>query len=150
TDLCRVRARLRELPLEQFSVAADRHQFGRGAAANGRIAGIRVDRPGHRLVDHLRRHADDLGTAPAGFSAVPAPVHPELPARRHKVTWAFADLWTSRLELKPGRVALNASRPAFVLWEFVALGSALIVTASGGFALTPSADWSAVSRTTRV
>ena len=46
-------ARLGELPLEQFPLAADRHQLGRGAPADRRPAGVLVGRSGHRLVDHL-------------------------------------------------------------------------------------------------
>ena len=54
-DLPRLRAGLGQLSLEQLPVAADRHQLGRDAAADGRPAGVLVDRPGHRLVDHHAR-----------------------------------------------------------------------------------------------
>ena len=79
--LRRLRARLGQLSLEQLPLAADRHQLGRGAPAHRRPAGVLVGRPGHRLVDHLRRHADDLGAAAGRLPAVPAPVRAELHAR---------------------------------------------------------------------
>ena len=59
--LCRLWPRLRQLSLEQFSMAADRHQLGRDAAADRRPAGVRLGRSGHRLVGDLRGRADDLG-----------------------------------------------------------------------------------------
>ena len=50
--LSRLRARQRQLPLEQFPLAAHHHEFGGVAAADRRAAGVLVRRPGHRLVDH--------------------------------------------------------------------------------------------------
>ena len=57
--LSRLCAGVRQLPLEQFPVAADRHQFGRGTAPDRGPASVLLDRPGHRLVGDLRRDADD-------------------------------------------------------------------------------------------
>ncbi len=54
----------------------------RRAAAHRGPAGVLVGRPGRRLVDHHGRHADDLGAAADRLPAVPAPVRPELHARR--------------------------------------------------------------------
>ena len=56
------------------------------AAAHGRPAGVLVDRPGRRLVDHHRGHADDLGAAAGRLPAVPAPVRPVVHARRHPLS----------------------------------------------------------------
>jgi sn-glycerol 3-phosphate transport system permease protein len=58
-----VRAGVGELPLEQLPLAADRQQLGRDPAAHRRPAGVLLHRPGRRLVDHHRRHPDDLGAA---------------------------------------------------------------------------------------
>ena len=55
------------------------------AAAHRRPAGVLVGRPGRRLVDHHRRHADDLGAAADRLPAVPAPVRAELHASGHQV-----------------------------------------------------------------
>ena len=55
------------------------------AAADGRAAGVLVGRPGHRLVDHHRGHADDVGAAADRLPAVPAAVRAELHARRHQM-----------------------------------------------------------------
>jgi myo-inositol-1(or 4)-monophosphatase len=52
---------------------------------SARTAGVFVDRPGHRLVHHHRRHADELGPAADRLSAVPAPVCAELHAGGHQV-----------------------------------------------------------------
>ena len=52
---------------------------------------LRVARPGHRLVDHLRGDVDDIGPAPRRLPAVSAAVRAELPAHRHSlmklITW---------------------------------------------------------------
>ena len=61
--LSRLRARQRQLPLEQFPLAAHHHQFGGVAAADRRAAGVLVGRPGHRLVDHHRGDAAHDGAA---------------------------------------------------------------------------------------
>ena len=59
---CRWRARpmsplagLGQLSLEQFSVAADRDQFGRDPAADRRARVFGARATGRRLVDHLAR-----------------------------------------------------------------------------------------------
>ena len=85
-DLRRLRARVGQLPLEQFSLAADRDQLGRGAPAHRRPAGVRLERSGHRLGDHLRRHADDVRAAADRLPAVPAPVRAEFHARGDSLT----------------------------------------------------------------
>ncbi len=72
--LPRLRAGQRQLPLEQFPLAADHHQLGRVAAADGGAAGVLVDRPGHRLVDHHGGDAADVGAAAGRVPAVPAAV----------------------------------------------------------------------------
>ena len=59
-DVPRLRAGQRQLPLEQLPVAAHHHQLGRVAAGDRRPAGVLVDRPGHRLVDH---HGGDAADA---------------------------------------------------------------------------------------
>ena len=51
--------------------------------AHRRPAGVLLGRSGHRLVDHLRRDADDLRRRCWSLPAVPAPVRAELHARRH-------------------------------------------------------------------
>ena len=51
--------------------------------ADRRTADFRLDRPGHRLVDHHRRNADDLGAATDRVPAVPAAVRAKFHARRN-------------------------------------------------------------------
>src|SRR5205085_1132486 len=80
-DLCRVRPCLDQLSLEQFSLAADRDQFGGKPAADRRTGGVRRARDRRRLVDHYRGHGDDHGAAADRFPAVPAPVRAVLYAR---------------------------------------------------------------------
>src|SRR5581483_3903071 len=81
-----LRPRLGELRLEQFPVATDRDQFGGIAAAHRRPAGVLLRRPGHRLVDHLRGDADDLGAAARRLPLVPAAIRAELYARGNSLT----------------------------------------------------------------
>jgi hypothetical protein len=84
--LHRVCTRLGELPLEQLPLAPDHHQQRQRAAADRGPAGVLLHRPGHRLVDHHRRHADDLGPAADRLPALSAPVRAEFHARRHQMS----------------------------------------------------------------
>ena len=111
-DLRRLRARVGQLSLEQLPLAADRHQLGRGAPAHRRPAGVLLGRPGHRLVDHLRRHADDLGAAAARLPAVPAPVRAELHARGDTVKMP-----PQRTRMSFAKWAASAARPAETVME---------------------------------
>ncbi len=78
--------RLGELSLEQLPVAAHRCQFGNDAAAHRRAAGLRLGRPGRRLVDHHGGDPDDLGTAADRLPAVPAAIRAKFHARRHPLS----------------------------------------------------------------
>src|SRR6202012_2452574 len=92
---------------------ADRDQFDRDPAADGRLADLRFGRPGDRLVGDMRRSADDLRAAVVGLPSVPARIHPEFPARRNPVIpplshvrlrneQALASLSGRTVDLRPG------------------------------------------------
>ena len=48
------------------------------------LAGVRLHRPGRRLVGDQRRHPDDRGAAAGRLPDLPASIHPELHARLHR------------------------------------------------------------------
>src|SRR5207302_8705221 len=48
-------------------------------------AGVCLDRPGHRLVGHLRGDPDDLGPAAVGLSFIPASVRAKFHARGYSL-----------------------------------------------------------------
>src|SRR5271165_3398654 len=80
SGLSRLRPRVGELAQEQFSLAADHHEFRRAAAADGLPLGVRLDRPGNRVV-----HADDRGAAPPRVSRLPVTVRAVVHERRPPV-----------------------------------------------------------------
>ena len=63
-----------------------RHQLGQLAPAHRGAADLLLDRPGHRLVDHHRRDADDQRAAAGRLPAVPAPVRAVVHARGDTLT----------------------------------------------------------------
>src|SRR5262249_34673744 len=77
-DLSCLRTRIRQLSLEQFSLAIDCDEFGRGATTNCRTSSVLLHGSGHRLVGDLRRNAHDLGSVTAGISVVPKTICPKL------------------------------------------------------------------------
>jgi ABC-type glycerol-3-phosphate transport system permease component len=92
------------------------------------LQGVFVDRPGNRLVDHLRRDADDERAAARRVPAVPAPVRAVVHARRHSIGGhmlrvfrfsAFLLLCLAcagvRAQPRPERVDLGAEARSF-LW----------------------------------
>ena len=96
---------LGQLPLEQLPLAAGDHQLGHHAATDGGPGGVRHHRPGHRLVDRHRRHADDQRAAAGCVPAVPAPVRAELHARGDPMT-ALADRFDTAVRLATEAAAL--------------------------------------------
>ena len=75
--------------------------------------GVRLHRPGHRLVDHHRRHTDDLRPAAGCLPAVPAAVRAELHARRNPMTALERRLETAiRIAEQAGALALSPAPAA--------------------------------------
>ena len=103
------------LPLEQFPLAADHHQFGRVAAADRRTAGVLLDRPGHRLVDHHCGDAADLGAAARRLPPFPAAVRAIVHAggdQMKLITWNVQ--WCRGVDgvVDPARIVAEAKRLA--------------------------------------
>ncbi len=114
-DLPCVRARQRQLPLEQLPLAAHHHQFRRVAAAYGRPAGVFVGRPGDRLVDHHRGDAADDRAAADRLSSFPAAVRAKLHARGDSmklITWNVQ--WCRGVDgrVDPARIVAEAKKLA--------------------------------------
>ena len=96
---------LGQLSLEQLPLAAGDHQLGDHAAADRGPGGVRHHRPGHRLVDRHRRHADDQRAVAGCLPAVPAAVRAELHARGDQMT-ALADRFDTAVRLATEAAAL--------------------------------------------